>query len=445
MAIATTNPATGQIVRTFNPHSEGEIEKRLHAAATAAGEWRRGPAGERMALLEAAATILETERDSLARLMTLEMGKTIRAAGDEVDKCARTCRWYAENAAKLLEPREMPDEHDGTTIRFEPLGVVLAVMPWNFPLWQVIRFAAPALAAGNSVLLKHASNVPQCALALEDLFRRAGAGEGVFQALLIGSARVARVIEDPRVAAVTLTGSTSAGRAIAAEAGANIKKTVLELGGSDPFIVMPSAQLELAVEKAVAGRVINNGQSCIASKRFIVHSDIADRFMESFVEGMKSLRVGDPMDAETDVGPLATRSILNDLEEQVEETLAMGGRLLCGGRRLDGPGNYYAPTVIADVPMASPAQREELFGPAAAVFIVGSVEEAIRVANDSQFGLGASVWTSDRSEASRFAREIEAGSVFVNQLVASDARFPFGGIKLSGYGRELGEDGLMSS
>jgi succinate-semialdehyde dehydrogenase/glutarate-semialdehyde dehydrogenase len=389
------------------------------------------------------AGLLEAERDAVAGLMTLEMGKTFRAARDEATKCAAGCRYYAEHAATITAP--VPVEHEGMghgEVRFEPLGTVLAVMPWNFPFWQVIRFAAPALAAGNVALLKHASNVPQCAMTLEDLWRRAGVPDAGFQALLIGSSRVEAVVADSRVAAVTLTGSEGAGRAVAAVAGRHLKKTVLELGGSDPFIVAPSADLDLAVKTAVDARIVNNGQSCIAAKRFIVVEAIADAFMTRFVRRMSELKVGDPMLPETDVGPLATEAIRAELHDQVQETVSRGAEVLLGGSPLAGPGWYYAPTVLADIPRGSPAREQELFGPVASVFRVRTVDDAISLANDSTFGLGASAWTTDAVEAEKFAHGLEAGSVFINGMVASDPRYPFGGVKQSGYGRELGSWGL---
>jgi succinate-semialdehyde dehydrogenase/glutarate-semialdehyde dehydrogenase len=396
-------------------------------------------------VLARAGELLESEAGAHGRLMTTEMGKLLGAAQDEARKCALACRYYAEHAEAFLLPEVAPaaDQAGATdAVHFQPLGVVLAVMPWNFPFWQVIRFAAPALAAGNVGLLKHASNVPQCALALEDLFRRAGAPEGVFQALLIGSDRVGSVIADERVAAVTVTGSEAAGRDVAAAAGRAIKKTVLELGGSDPFLVLPSADLDRAVTTAVKARVINNGQSCIAAKRFVVAEAIYDRFAERFVAAMRALRVGDPMAADTDVGPLATPAIRDGVADQVARSIAAGARLLVGGRALDGPGNFYQPTVLADMPPAAPAATEEVFGPVAALFRARDADQALALANGTSFGLGASVWTRDRAEAERFARELEAGSVFVNGMVASDPRFPFGGVKRSGYGRELGIFGL---
>ena len=443
MALASINPATGETVAEFEEHSVDEVERRIGASVEAFKAWSARPVTERADVLESLAGLLEAEQDTLARLMTLEMGKTLRAARDEVAKCALGCRYYAEHAALMVAPLGVEDngmKHG--EVRFEPLGTVLAVMPWNFPFWQVMRFAAPALAAGNVALLKHASNVPQCAVALEDLFSRAGAPPAVFQTLLIGSSRVDSVVADSRVAAVTLTGSEGAGRAVAATAGRHLKKTVLELGGSDPFIVTPSADLHKAVETAVAARIVNNGQSCIAAKRFIVLEAVADAFTSRFVKRMSELKVGDPMLPETDVGPLATASIRDELDEQVRETVSRGAEVLLGGHAVKSPGWFYEPTVLADVPRGSPARENELFGPVASVFRVRSVDEAIALANDSTFGLGASAWTTDAVEAERFAHGLEAGSVFINGMVASDPRYPFGGVKQSGYGRELGAFGL---
>ena len=394
-----------------------------------------------------AAEILENEKQEFARMMTLEMGKPIKGAVQETEKCAWVCRYYAENAERHLADEVIETQATKSYVHFQPLGVVLAVMPWNFPFWQVFRFAAPALMAGNVGLLKHASNVPQCALAIEDIFRRAGFSEGAFQTLLIGSEEVQQVLEDPRVAAATLTGSEPAGRSVAGIAGKQIKKTVLELGGSDPFIVMPSADLDTAATTAVKARTINNGQSCIAAKRFIVHAQIYEEFEKRFVESMKALRVGDPMDEATDIGPLATEQILKDLEEQVSVSVAAGAKILTGGKKFkaDGDfaaGNFYEPTVLADIPKDSPAYRDELFGPVASLFRVRNIDEAIELANDTPFGLGSAAWTNDESELKRFVDELEAGSVFINGMVASDPRLPFGGIKNSGYGRELGEFGI---
>ncbi len=389
-----------------------------------------------------AAAILESGKDRFGRLMTLEMGKPVRAAGEEALKCAWVCRYYAENAERFLADKIIVTNAARSFVRYQPIGPVLAVMPWNFPFWQVFRFAAPALMAGNTGLLKHASNVPQCSLAIEEIFRTAGFPEGVFQSLLIGPAQVSGVIEDPRVAAVTLTGSLGAGSAVAAESGRQIKKTVLELGGSDPFIVMPSANLNTAVETAVKARIINNGQSCIAAKRFIVAAEIAERFEEEFVRRMEALKIGDPMDEATELGPLATLAGLEELEEQIRHSLAAGARVLTGGTRPSRTGYYYSPTILVDIPKYAPAYSDEIFGPVASLFRVQHAEEAVRLANDTAFGLGASVWTSDESEIDLFINEIEAGQVFVNGMVASDPRLPFGGVKRSGYGRELSVAGI---
>jgi succinate-semialdehyde dehydrogenase/glutarate-semialdehyde dehydrogenase len=447
MAIASINPATGETLKTFDALSEQQLEEKLQHAAEAFRIHRQSSFAERAPLMLRAAEILENEKQEFARLMTLEMGKPINAAVQEAEKCAWVCRHYAEHAAKHLAHEIVETNATKSFVRFQPLGVVLAIMPWNFPFWQVFRFAAPALMSGNVGLLKHASNVPQCALAIEDIFRRAGFNEGAFQALLIGSDEVQRVLEDPRVAAATLTGSEPAGRSVAGITGKQIKKTVLELGGSDPFIVMPSADLETAVATAVKARTINNGQSCIAAKRFIVHAQIYDEFENLFVEAMKTLRVGDPMDEAIDIGPLATAQILKDLEEQVQVSVAAGAKILTGGQKFRAggnlaDGNFYEPTVLADIPRDSPAYRDELFGPVASLFRVRNIDEAIDLANDTPFGLGSAAWTDDESELKRFIEELEAGSVFINGMVASDPRLPFGGVKHSGYGRELGEFGI---
>jgi succinate-semialdehyde dehydrogenase/glutarate-semialdehyde dehydrogenase len=440
--IASINPATGATLRTFEPLTEPQIEDRLRRAAAAYQAYRRTSFAERARWLSGAAEILESEKERLGRVMTLEMGKPIGAARAEAAKCALACRYYVEHGERLLADEPLDAGAGRSFIRYQPMGPVLAVMPWNFPFWQVFRFAAPALMAGNVGLLKHASNVPQCALGIEDIIRRAGFPPDVFQTLLIGSAQVERVIGDARVQAVTLTGSEPAGAQVASQAGRRIKKTVLELGGSDPFIVMASADLERAARVAVEARTINNGQSCIAAKRFIVDARVAGEFERVFVAGMAALRVGDPMDESTQVGPLATPEILEGLDEQVRRSVGMGARVLTGGKRLEGPGNYYAPTVLADVPKGAPAYGEELFGPVAAVFRAHGIEEAIRLANDTEFGLGASAWTNDEGEQRRFIDEIEAGMVFLNGMVASDPRLPFGGTKRSGYGRELGAYGI---
>jgi len=442
MSIASINPATGETLRTFQPHSAAGVEEKLQAAADGFRRHRRTPFAERARMMLRAAEILESEKETFARLMVSEMGKPIQAARGEAAKSALGCRYYAEHAERFLADEEVPANAARSWVRYQPLGPVLAVMPWNFPFWQVFRFAAPALMAGNVGLLKHASNVPQCALAIEDIFRRAGFGDGVFQALLLENERVRGVIEDPRVAAVTLTGSTGAGAQVAASAGKAIKKTVLELGGSDPFIVMPSADLDLAVRTGVKARAINNGQSCIAAKRFIVAEAVADEFERRFVEGTRALVVGDPMDPATEVGPLATEAQVRTIADQVERSVRAGARVLTGGSRIQRPGYFYQPTVLSGIAPGSPAFTEEFFGPVGLLFRIRSAEEAIRLANDSPFGLGASVWTRDQAERGRFVAELEAGMVFVNAMVASDPRVPFGGVKQSGYGRELGPFGI---
>jgi succinate-semialdehyde dehydrogenase / glutarate-semialdehyde dehydrogenase len=442
MTIATINPATGKTIRTFTPLTEAELDGRIQCAADTFRRYRRTPLAERTRLLARAAEILEAEKEEFGRLMVTEMGKTLKAAVEEAAKCAWGCRYYGENAERLLAQEVVQTNATRSFVAYQPIGPVLAVMPWNFPFWQVFRFAAPALAAGNVGLLKHASNVPQCALAIEDIFRRAGFAEGCFQTLLIETERVRRVIDDPRVAAATLTGSTGAGSQVAAAAGKQIKKTVLELGGSDPFIVMPSSDLDTASRTAVRARTINNGQSCIAAKRFIAVGPIADEFERRLVAGIQSLVVGDPMDPATDVGPLANEAQVKTLADQVERSVRAGARLLTGGHPLDRPGFYFAPGVLTDITPDSPAYREEVFGPVALLFRAPDIDEAIRIANDSPFGLGSSAWTNDPRERDRFITELEAGMVFINGMVASDPRLPFGGVKQSGYGRELGLYGL---
>ena len=447
MPIASINPATGETLKTFEPLSQTQVDDKLQQALDTFHLYRRTSFAERTRMMLRAAEILETEKKDFARVMTLEMGKPINAAVQETEKCAWVCRYYAENAEKHLADELVDTNATKSFVRFQPLGVVLAVMPWNFPFWQVFRFAAPALMAGNVGLLKHSSNVPQCALAIADIFRRAGFPEGAFQTLLIGSDLVQTVLEDSRVAAATLTGSEPAGRSVASIAGKQIKKTVLELGGSDPFIVMPSAELEAAVTTAVKARTINNGQSCIAAKRFIVHAQIYDEFEKRFVEAMKQLRVGDPMLESTDIGPLATEQILKDLQEQVQVSVAAGAKILTGGQKFKAEGdlaqgNFYEPTVLVDIPKGSPAYQDEIFGPVASLFKVGDISAAIELANATSFGLGSAAWTNDEAERDRFVEELDAGSVFINGMVASDPRLPFGGVKHSGYGRELGEFGI---
>ncbi len=442
MPIATINPATGETLQVFAAAAEEEIEKRLHAAEGEFQTWRKASFKQRAEKMQRLAKLLEERKEEYGRLMALEMGKPIQGGVSEAVKCATGARFYAENTEGFLAREPVKIDGAQVSVWYQPLGVILAVMPWNFPFWQVIRFAAPALMAGNAALLKHASNVPQCALALEKLFKDAGFPPELFQTLLIGSAQVERVIEDRRVAAVTLTGSEGAGSKVAATAGRVIKKTVLELGGSDPFIVMPSANLERAVSTAVKARTVNSGQSCIAAKRFIVHEQVYREFSERFVAQMEALKVGDPLDPKTDVGPMATGEIRDGLHDQVSRSVTAGARLLLGGKPMEGKGFYYPPTVLAEIPKSAPAYREELFGPVALLFKVSSAEEAIDLANDSDFGLGSSVWTNDAREMERFAAEIAAGQVFINEMVASDPRVPFGGVKRSGYGRELGCAGI---
>jgi len=442
MPIASINPATGETLRNFSALSAEQIEQKLRLAADTFRSYRHTSFSDRSRMMTRAAEILESEKHELGKTMTLEMGKPLKAAIGEAEKCAWVCRYYAENAERQLADQIVDTNARKSYVRFQPLGPVLAVMPWNFPFWQVFRFAAPALMAGNVGLLKHSSNVPQCALAIEEIFRRAGFPDGAFQTLLIGSDAVEGILKDPRVAAATLTGSEPAGRSVASIAGKEIKKTVLELGGSDPFIVMPSANFDVAVTTAVKARTINNGQSCIAAKRFIVANEIYNQFEERFVSEMKALRVGDPMDESIDIGPLATPQIRDDLVEQVKKALAGGARVLTGGKKLDGPGNFYEPTVLVNVDPSSPVSCEEIFGPVAMLFRVANIEEAIRLANATTFGLGAAAWTNDASEQAKFIEEIEAGCVFINGMVASDPRLPFGGVKNSGYGRELAEFGI---
>jgi succinate-semialdehyde dehydrogenase / glutarate-semialdehyde dehydrogenase len=437
VAISTVNPATGEEVKTFDELSDEEINRKIQLAADTFREYRKTSFEERARMMTRAAEILEDEAEEFGRLMTMEMGKTLAAGTAEANKCARGCLYYAENAERFLADEEIELEGAKAYVRYQPLGPVLAVMPWNFPFWQVFRFAAPALMAGNVGLLKHASNVPECALAIEDIIHRAGFPEGAFQTLLIGSSKVQAVIDDPRVRAATLTGSEGAGRNVGAEAGENIKPSVLELGGSDPFIVMPSADLDKAISTAVTSRTLNNGQSCINAKRLIVHEAVADEFERRFVESMAALRVGDPMDQETDMGPLATPQIREDVDGQVKKSVEAGAHVLTGGKPMEGPGNFYPPTVITDIPKESPAYKEEIFGPVASLFRVKDVDEAITLANDTTFGLSSSAWTNDAEEQERFISEIEAGMVYVNRMSESTPEVPFGGVKNSGYGREL--------
>ncbi|MFI5640482.1 NADP-dependent succinic semialdehyde dehydrogenase [Streptomyces goshikiensis] len=450
MAIATVNPATGETVRTFDALGADDIERCLAEAARAFGSYRTTGFAERTALLRRAADLLEADNEDIARTMTVEMGKPLAAARAEAAKCVKAMRWYADHAEALLGDERPADadvrDSGASAVRtlYRPLGVVLAVMPWNFPLWQVMRFAAPALMAGNVGLLKHASNVPQTAVYLGELFERAGYPRGCFQTLLIGSGAVESVLRDPRVAAATLTGSEPAGRAVASVAGDEVKKTVLELGGSDPFVVMPSADLDKAVKTAVTARVQNNGQSCIAAKRFIVHTDVYDAFAERFAAAMAALRVGDPLLESTEVGPLATEQGRADLEELVEDAVRGGASVLCGGRRPPGQerGWFYEPTVLAGISADMRIDQEETFGPVATLYRVASLDEAVERANHTPFGLSSNVWTRDDAEVERFVRDLEAGGIFFNGMTASHPALPFGGVKRSGYGRELSGHGI---
>ena len=443
MGIATINPATGETIKTFEAQSAESIEQKLAIAQQAFEQYRKIPMSQKAEWLNNAAEILERDAVRFGKIMTLEMGKTLKSAIAEAQKCALVCRYYAEKAAEFLADVPASTDASKSFVRYQPLGIILAVMPWNFPFWQVFRFAAPALMAGNVGLLKHASNVPQCALAIEEIFQEAGFPAGVFQTLLIGAAQVEGLINDSRVKAATLTGSELAGASLAAAAGKQIKRTVLELGGSDPFIVLESADLEAAVSTAVTARLLNNGQSCIAAKRFIVVDAIADEFERRMVEKFQALKIGDPMDENTDIGPLATPGILQDLDQLVQACIEKGAKVLTGGKPLsDRPGNFYPPTILTDFPPGTPADKEEFFGPVALLFRVSDIDAAIKLANSTPFGLGASAWTTNEEEAHRFIDELEAGAVFINGLVKSDPRLPFGGIKRSGYGRELGIQGI---
>ncbi|CAN5909520.1 NADP-dependent succinic semialdehyde dehydrogenase [soil metagenome] len=442
MAISTINPATGEEVESFEPLSEEQIEEKLQRATDTYREYRKTSFEERARMLTRAAEILEEEAESIGRIITEEMGKPLAAAVAEASKCARGCRYYVENAERFMADEAVEMDGANVYIRYQPIGPVLAVMPWNFPFWQVFRHAAPGLMAGNVILMKHASNVPRCALAIEDIIHRAGFPEGAFQTLLIGSGQVQAIIDDSRIKAATLTGSGPAGSKVAAAAGENIKKAVLELGGSDPFIVMPSANIDEAVSTAVTARTLNNGQSCINAKRFIVHEEVAEDFERRYVEAMSSLNVGDPMDEDTDMGPLATEQMLEDVDQQVRDSVEAGARVLTGGKPLGGPGNFYPPTVLTDIPVDSPAYKEEIFGPVASMFRVAGIDEAIHLANDIPFGLSSSSWTADEDERERFINEIEAGMVYINKMTVSTPEVPFGGVKESGYGRELSVFGI---
>ncbi len=442
MTLQSINPATGELIESFEEISDADLEAALARAQQTFRSYRSTSFAERAGWLHKAAQILADEKDKWARLMTREMGKTYKAAVAEVEKCAWACRYFAENGERFLADEAIETDADKSYVRYLPLGPVLAVMPWNFPFWQVMRFAAPGLMAGNVGLLKHASNVSRCALALEEIFRRAGFPAGAFQTLLMSSKRVARVIADNRVKAVTLTGSDAAGSQVAEQAGKHIKKSVMELGGSDPFIVLPSADLDAAVRTAVTARNINNGQSCIAAKRFIVHARVYDEFERRMVQALERLKVGDPIREDTDVGPLATAQILETVARQVDQSVQAGARLLTGGKRLDRPGNFYQVSALAQIPQDAPAYREEVFGPVALLFKARDLGEAIELANDSAYGLGSSVWTHDDEERRRCVDELEAGATFINAMVVSDPRLPFGGVKRSGYGRELARNGI---
>ncbi|MDN5697647.1 MAG: NAD-dependent succinate-semialdehyde dehydrogenase [Rubrobacter sp.] len=442
MAMTAVNPATGEEIERFETLTDEQAQEKLALAEKTFREYRSTTFSERARMMTRAAEILEGEADELGRIATQEMGKTLVAAKAEVQKCARGCRFYAENAERFLADEPVEMEGADARIRYQPAGPILAIMPWNFPFWQVFRHVAPGLMAGNVVLLKHASNVPRVALAIEDVVRRAGFPEGAAQTLLISSSQIEPLINDPRVRGVTLTGSEGAGRTVGSQAGQAIKKSVLELGGSDPFVVMPSADLDAALDSAVTSRMLNNGQSCINAKRFIVHEEVYEEFERRFVEKVEALKLGDPMDEDTDMGPLAMQGILEDVEDQVKQTVAAGARVLTGGERPGMAGNYYKPTVLTDVPRGTPARDDEIFGPVASLFCVGGLDEAISLANDTPFGLGASIWTNDAAERGRFVDEVESGMLYINRLVESTPEVPFGGVKNSGYGRELSHFGV---
>ncbi|MBL4716079.1 MAG: NAD-dependent succinate-semialdehyde dehydrogenase [Bacteroidia bacterium] len=442
MPIQSVNPYNNKLIQNFNETSQEEIEQKLQHASKAYEIWKEVPFGEKSKLMDTVAELLKNKKDELAQLVTLEMGKPIREARAEIEKCALVCNFYADNGENFLKDELIESDAGKSFISYVPLGIILAVMPWNFPFWQVFRFAAPSLMAGNVGVLKHASNVPQCAIAIEQLFTEAGFPEGVFQNFLIGSSKVNNLIEDKRIKAVTLTGSEMAGSKVAECAGRNIKKTLLELGGSDPFIVLNDADLNKAVKVAVKSRMINCGQSCIAAKRFIVEDSIHDEFVEKMIEKMKVLKIGDPTEETTDVGPMAREDLANELLEQVNKSVEMGAKKVLGGDRTDRNGAFFNPTILTEVKPGMPAYHEEMFGPVATVIKVVDENEAIQVANDSDFGLGGSIWTNDIQKGETLARKVESGAVFVNGLVKSDPRLPFGGIKNSGYGRELSYLGI---
>ncbi|QIB34627.1 NAD-dependent succinate-semialdehyde dehydrogenase [Ancylobacter pratisalsi] len=440
--IKSINPATGDVIESFKAHSADEVDAILGAADRAQRSWRRVPVEKRVPLLTAIARALRAKKEEYARLITEEIGKPITESRGEIEKCASTCDFYAANAQTFLADERIVSNATESGVVFDPLGVVLAIMPWNYPFWQFVRFAAPALAAGNGAILKHANNVPRCALAIEAMIREAGCPDGLMRTVLIDASAVSGLIADDRIAAVTLTGSTEVGQIVAAQAGKSLKKQVLELGGSDPFIVLPDADIATAAATAVKARFVNVGQSCVNAKRFIVHDDIADAFSDAFITGIRALKVGDPMDEATQIGPMARMNLRANLHDQVTRSIAEGAVLVLGGTPIDGPGSYYAPTLLDRVTPEHTSFKEELFGPVASIIRYSSTEEAIALANNTEFGLGASVWTTDLDLARRMAREIDAGAVFINGMVASDARLPFGGIKKSGYGRELGSYGI---
>ena len=444
MAIQTQNPATGEVLETFTPHSDALVDTAITRADAAQKKLRDLPFEARSAALNKMADILETEAEDLAKIITLEMGKPYLQAIGEVKKCAWVCRYYAENGERHLQPEYIETEASESYRAFFPLGVIMAIMPWNFPFWQVFRFAAPALMAGNTALLKHASNVPQCALAIEDIFKRSGLPDGSLIALLIGGAKVERILRDDRIKAATLTGSEPAGASVASICGSEIKPTVLELGGSDAFIIMPSADIEKAVEIGCKARLQNNGQSCIAGKRFFIHADIYDEVKARFEVAFKALRVGDPMEASTDVGPLVNKDSFDEITGQVENALAAGAKRVFGAQSIKGDGFYFQPGILEDIPVQSAAYHEEIFGPVMLLFKVDSLDEAIRIANASPFGLGSSVWTQNKDEQMQAAGRLEAGATFVNAMTSSHPHLPFGGIKKSGYGRELAEEGVRT-
>jgi len=442
MAIETINPATGELVKSFNEMTKQEIDDVVNHVHDAYLSWRELQYTQRSELMINAANVLKEKKEEYGKILTLEMGKPIKQAISEVEKCAWVCEYYAENAEIILKKEVIATDASQSYVQFDPIGVVLAVMPWNFPFWQLFRFAAPALMAGNVGILKHSSNVPMSALAIEQIFSQAGFPQNTFKTLLISSSQVSDIIKNPKVKAATLTGSEHAGKKVASDSGKELKKTVMELGGSDPFIILKDADLDSAIDTAVTARLINNGQSCIAAKRFIVVEDVYEEFEKKFVEKMKSIKVGDPMEEDTELGPMAREDLLIELDEQVKKSVEKGAKLLCGGERLDQPGYYYPATVISNIQPGMKAYHEELFGPVASVFKAKDEEDAIRITNDSEFGLGASLWTKDIDKAKELAHKIESGSVFINGLVKSDPRLPFGGVKISGYGRELSHYGI---